>query len=239
MQSDGLVLAAKGVGEKDRLVTVLTKEQGVLRAFANGAQKPGNRLQSATQPFCYGQYEFARRKDTYTLAEAQPLELFFGLAAEPARLALAAYLAQLAQALCPQEEPAPEQLRLLLNILHFLCSGRRPQAMLKAIAELRLLTLAGFMPDLAPWESGQPALLDCPGGRLLPYAEGEAVPPGHCFLPAAAAAALAHICTQPLERAFAFSIPEEPLRALAAATQGYVRGQWGGRFEALEVYNRL
>ncbi|MDR3313564.1 MAG: DNA repair protein RecO [Oscillospiraceae bacterium] len=235
LQSDGLVLAAKGVGEKDRLVTVLSREQGIVYAYANGAQKPGNRLQSATQPFCYGQYEFARRKDTYTLTEAQPRELFFGLAAEPARLALAAYLAQLAEAVCPRDEPAPEQLRLLLNTLHYLCTGRRAQGMLKAVAELRLITLAGLMPDLESYEPGQPALLDCAGGRLLPCPAG-AAPPACRALPPAAAAALLHICTQPLERVFAFSIPEEPLQRLAEAAQEYVRRQWGGRLPVLQVF---
>lgn len=238
-QSDGLVLAAKAAGEKDRLVTVLSREQGILRAFANGAQKPGSRLQSATQPFCYGQYEFARRKDTYAITEAQPKELFFGLAAEPSRLALAAYLAQLAEALAPREEPAPEQLRLMLNILHFLCNGHRPQPMLKAVAELRLLTLAGYMPDAARCAPGEPALLDCPEGRLLPYAEGAPLPPGCHYLPPAAVAALIHICTVPLERVFSFSIPEEPMRLLAAASQAYVGAQWGGRFEALGVYEQM
>ena len=40
-------------------------------------------------------------------------------------------------------------LRLVLNALHFLCRGTRPQAVLKAIVELRMLSEAGYMPSIA------------------------------------------------------------------------------------------
>ena len=143
-----LTLRAAPIKENDRLTTLLTKEQGVLRAFANGARKPGNPLHGATQPFAYGQVDIRRRRDTYTITEAQAEGVFFhGLAADITRLALANYFAALCIELCPQEEPAPEQLRLMLNALHFLSEGTRPQALLKAVVELRLLSLAGYMPD--------------------------------------------------------------------------------------------
>ncbi|MDR2525772.1 MAG: DNA repair protein RecO [Oscillospiraceae bacterium] len=239
LQSEGLVLAAKATGEKDRLLTVLSKEYGVLFAYANGAQRAGSRLQGAAQPFCYGQFEFARRKDTYTLREAQPQEIFFALAHEPVRLALAVYFAQLGAALSPREEPAPEQLRLLLNLLHFLCEGTRSQALLKAVAELRLLSLAGFAPDMDAWDGEVPAALDCTGGRVLPVATGQRLPAGWCCLPPAAAAALAHICTAPLERLFRFAVTEEALCLLAGAAEQYLRRQWDGKFESLAYYRRL
>ena len=42
-----------------------------------------------------------------------------------------------------------EYLRLVLNALHFLCQGTRPQPLLKAIVELRMVSEAGYMPNLA------------------------------------------------------------------------------------------
>ena len=143
-----LTLRAAPIKENDRLITVLSKEQGIVRAFANGARKPKNPLHGATQPFAYGQMELLPRRDTYIVTEALANGLFFdGLAADVTRLALANYFAALCIEFCPQEEPAPEQLRLMLNALHFLSAGTRPQALLKAVAELRLLSLAGYMPD--------------------------------------------------------------------------------------------
>ena len=39
IETDGLVIREKAVGESDRLVTVLTREEGVLRAFARRAKR--------------------------------------------------------------------------------------------------------------------------------------------------------------------------------------------------------
>ena len=50
--------------------------------------------------------------------------------------------------LAPREEPAEDFLRLMLNALHFLGNGQRAPAWSKAVTELRMLSLAGFMPDL-------------------------------------------------------------------------------------------
>jgi len=120
-----------------------------MRAFANGARRPKSPLHAATQPFAYGQMQLITRRDTYTVREAQAEGVFFaGLAADITRLALANYFAALCIEFCPQQESAPEQLRLLMNALHYLCEGTRPQLLLKAIVELRLLCLAGYAPDV-------------------------------------------------------------------------------------------
>ena len=45
-------------------------------------------------------------------------------------------------------QEAEAQLRLLLNSLYLLSEGRRAPRLVKAVYELRAMTLAGFMPDL-------------------------------------------------------------------------------------------
>jgi len=149
MQTQALTLRASPLKENDRLIVVLTEQHGLMRAFANGARRPKSPLHAATQPFAYGQMQLTMRRDTYTVREAQAEGVFFaGLAADITRLALANYFAALCIEFCPQQEPAPEQLRLLMNALYYLCEGTRPQLLLKAIVELRLLCLAGYAPDV-------------------------------------------------------------------------------------------
>ncbi|MCL2106482.1 MAG: DNA repair protein RecO [Oscillospiraceae bacterium] len=233
IQTEALVLFSSETGENDRLITVLSKEHGVLRAFANHARKPSSRLQSASQPFCRGTYEFSQRKDAWTVTEARPKELFFGLAADPARLALAVYLADLARELSPREEPAPEQLRLMLNVLHFLASGRRPQPLLKAVAELRLMCLAGYAPSLEA-SGGTPYYFDCLAGKLTPQPNRRTME-----LSPGVLEALRFLCAVPLERAFHFTMPDHALRELSGVTQRYIIEQMGRQFESLRYYEKL
>lgn len=68
-------------------------------------------------------------------------------------LSLALYFAQLMAELAPELDDAEPYLRLILNTLHLLSSGKRPQLQLKAIFEMRLLSIAGYMPNLVACET--------------------------------------------------------------------------------------
>ncbi len=64
------------------------------------------------------------------------------------KTSLAAYMGELAETLVPQGEPAQEYLSLMLNSLHLLETDQRTVDFIKPLFELRLLTMAGYMPDL-------------------------------------------------------------------------------------------
>jgi DNA repair protein RecO (recombination protein O) len=97
---------------------------------------------------CYGRFSFFVNRDRYTLDNADLEQSFFSLRRRVDSLALATYIAELFGELAPREEEAGDYLRLILNSLHLLAEERRPPEQLKAICELRLMTMAGYMPDL-------------------------------------------------------------------------------------------
>ena len=53
INTDGLIIKKGSVGENDRLVTVLTRDLGVIRAFVHGANKVKGKTVSATDALCY------------------------------------------------------------------------------------------------------------------------------------------------------------------------------------------
>lgn len=232
MRTTALVLRTAEIKENDRLITVLSEDLGVIRAFANGAKKPKSPLHGACQAFAYGEFELAQRRDTYVVTGAQASGVFFdGLAAEISRLALAGYFGALCIELAPHEEPAAEHLRLVMNALHFLGKGLRPQHLLKAAVELRLLCLAGYMPDLDDVPQSPQVYLDCAKGVLVPQA-GQA----RVLLTPPVLEAMRFLCTAPLERAFRFNLPEEGLRTLSFVSQTYLYHQTGRQFDELAFW---
>ena len=52
IKTDGIILRETMTGEQDRLVTVLTRSNGVIKAFVNGARNPKNKNVSSTGLLC-------------------------------------------------------------------------------------------------------------------------------------------------------------------------------------------
>ena len=52
----GLVIREQTIGESDRLVTLLTADYGLVRAFVRGAKQMKNRLASSTSLFAYSEF---------------------------------------------------------------------------------------------------------------------------------------------------------------------------------------
>lgn len=230
------------IGEADRFVTALTERLGVIRASARGAQKPKSRNAGATRLLCYSHLSLVQGREKYIIDEARPIHVFLGLGSDVGKLALAQYFCELAGVLAPREEPAGEHLRLLCTALHHMEQGSRPLPLLKAVVELRLLTLGGFMPDLTGCArcgtaAAETMWLSPKEGRL--HCESCGCPPGGLPVAAGVLAALRHIAAAPAEKCFAFSLGEESLRALQKVSEAYLLCQVGRGFRTLDFYNSL
>ena len=144
----GLILKEIDYRESDKLLTVLTKDLGVVFVRARGAKKTKNKASAATSLFAYSNLTLFKMGDKFTVDSADSIDLFFGLHSDIVKISLAAYICELCSIFSPELEPAEQQLRLALNTLHLLEKDKRPPMLLKAIFELRLTAISGFLPDL-------------------------------------------------------------------------------------------
>ena len=112
INTDGLIIREQSIGESDRLVTVLTREQGILRAFVRGAKAMKSRSASSTQLLCYSRLSIYEGREKYIIDEAEPIEVFFSLRTDFEKLSLAQYFCELALALAPEKMEAGDFLRL-------------------------------------------------------------------------------------------------------------------------------
>lgn len=244
IQTEGLVIMEKSVGESDRLVTVLTRKEGVVRAFAQQAKKMRSNKLSATQLFGYSRFVFFKGRDKYIIDDAQPIEVFFDLRRDIERLSLAQYFCELAGALAPQEAEAGDFLRLMLNAMHFLCKGSRSNSLLKAIVEMRMLSLAGYMPNL----------VCCAGCSCYEADEMFFLPRsgviycGECLQPSAepavrlsrgALTGLRHTVYADFEKLFSFQLSQQGQKELSQASELYVTSTLQRSFNTLDFYHQM
>lgn len=240
--TDGLILKEQNIGEKDKLVTVLTRHNGLVRAFVRGAKSFKNRKNSATGMFCYSKISLYQTKDSYIIDEAEPIETFFGLREKLEKISLAQYFSELIMTLVQEEEPAEEYLRLILNSLHFLSKDKLPVEQVKAITELRLMCIAGYMPRLVACErcgeyETNTMYFDAEDGLL--YCENCASTNAVFSLDIGLVKALRHIAFSDFEKIYSFKIEDYALPDLSYITEKYLLAQLGKGFKTLDFYNSV
>lgn len=239
MNTDALVLKVTDTGESDRLVTLLTSEYGVLRAFANRAKKINSRMHGATQSLCYADFSIYKSRDSYIIDDASAKEVFFGLREDIEKLALAQYFCAVAAELAPEMEPARDYLRVILNSMHLLETGRRTNNFLKGVTELKIAAFSGFMPDLTVCRG-----CGCePSGEAFLNLEDGCIYCKNCgggeIINATVLAAMRHVCANPIERIYSFSMPERDEIRFAQVCEKFLLSQTRTRFKALDFYKSL
>jgi DNA repair protein RecO (recombination protein O) len=148
-KATGINLKALPMGESDRLVTVLTKEFGLVRAVAPGARKHKSRLGGRSGLFVVNDLMFSRGKSLDKLIQAETQQSFAGLSKDLAKLTASQYLAEIALAQALTEQPQEELYCLLIEHLGRLEAASQRQILpCLAQAIFHLLALAGVAPDV-------------------------------------------------------------------------------------------
>ncbi len=241
--TSGLVLREVNYKEADKILTVLTADEGKLTISARGARRRGSRIGAAAQILAYSDMTLFQNKGRWSLNEAETRELFPGLRQDLGRLALGTYMAELLEALSDEDSRSPELLPLGLNSLYAVAAGRE-KALVKAAFELRLLCLSGYAPDLfacsvcgreapeQPRFDTRAGCLRCRGckGQNM----GVSMP-----LDAAALAAMRHVVLAPAKRFLAFQLEAPSLKLFSAACETYVLTQLERGFRTLDFYKQV
>lgn len=150
LASDALVLRTYTLGETSKVVVLLTRERGKLRAVAKGARGKRSRYQSALEPLSEVRVTLYGRQGTelYRLGQCELLRSAFPAAELGLESALTlSYFAELIDAFCPDAEVDDAVYRLALAVLAAAGEGR-PSALLSRYIEAWLLRLSGLYPPL-------------------------------------------------------------------------------------------
>lgn len=258
--TDGLVLRSKPFGENDRIITLLTPEEGRITVVAKGGRSLKSGSLPATQLFSYGNYEISHRGDYKWIRGASVLRQFPAMTADIAKVSLASYFASVADELSGENEEGGEILRLILNSYHALDTGIRPDGQIKAAFELRAAAMSGFMPELSSCrgcrrESAEVMYLDVMNGRLLcddcmrraalisakEKAASEDIREAEIFLPLSPSvtAAMRYVLNAGEGRFLAFSLDISELPGFCRAAETYLLSHIGHGFDTLEFYKTV
>ncbi|HHP7243898.1 MAG TPA: DNA repair protein RecO [Elainellaceae cyanobacterium] len=145
----GINLKSIPLGESDRLLTVLTPEQGLIRAVAPGARKHKSSLRGRSSLFAVNELLIAKGRSLDKIVQAEGLESFPNLSQDLGTLTASQYLAEVALCQALSQQPQAELFALVCEHLRRLV--KQPQSLTLAClvhAVFHLLVVAGLAPQV-------------------------------------------------------------------------------------------
>ena len=254
LEVKGLVIRSVDLKESDRLITIFTEEMGAVTALARGARSLKSRKMSSTMQFCYSSFVLFGQGDKLWVRESELIESFFDLRNSIEGLALGGYIAEILSDVTTAQADR-DLLRLSLNSLYAIGTGKYPIEKIKAAFEIRCASILGFMPEILEChncgERHGDFFFDIMGGYLectecrheaelthripddphekrtiSPLSEGAKIALGYCIY-----------C--PIEKIFSFSTGDDDMRLFSKAAENYLLNQLGRSFKTLDFYKEV
>lgn len=144
----GMVLSTAPIGEYDRRVVLLTKEQGKIAAFARGARRPNSPLVGAVNPFAFGEFTVYAGRNSYTIQSANISNYFAELRSDMLGAYYGFYFLEFAEYYTKEANDEREMLKLLYQTLRALLNPHIPNKLIRYIFELKVYCINGEGPQV-------------------------------------------------------------------------------------------
>ncbi|MBQ6432086.1 MAG: DNA repair protein RecO [Oscillospiraceae bacterium] len=242
-KTEGIVLRAIEYKDTDKLLTVLTRDLGKVTFKARGVKSKNSKLRAASQILTFSEFTVTDFQGRYVIREAVCKEIFPELQNDLTLLSLASYFVQVCDMVAQEADPMPELLSLLLNALYALSKLKLPQAMVKAVFELRTACIAGFLPDLrgcAICGREDPDRFNITQG-VLQCATCRSEDTNGIRMPVSAGVlnAMRYISSADPKRLFSFRLSDVSCTELSQITESYLTMRLERGFSALDFYKSL
>ncbi|WP_062378534.1 DNA repair protein RecO [Demequina pelophila] len=148
-RDDAIVLRTHKLGEADRIVTMLTRHHGKVRAVAKGVRRTTSRLGARVEPFMLVDVQLYEGRNLDIVSQVETREPYARLIASDYALYTAATaMVEAADKLVDHEkEPAYPQYRLLHGALGVLSRREHEVGLVLDSFLLRSLAIAGYAPS--------------------------------------------------------------------------------------------
>jgi DNA repair protein RecO (recombination protein O) len=182
-RDEAIVLRTQKLGEADRIISLLTRTSGRVRAVGRGVRRTSSKFGARLEPFMHVDIQIAAGRSLDVIAQVETLSAFARpIGADYARYTAGTAMLETAERLTAEEgEPALQQYLLLVAGLRALAEGARAPSLLLDSYLLRALAIAGYAPSFDSCAS-----CGAPGPHRNVSAGGGGVLCNDCRLPGSA-----------------------------------------------------
>jgi DNA repair protein RecO (recombination protein O) len=148
---EAVVLRTHKLGEADRIISLLTREHGRIRAVAKGVRRTTSRFGARLEPCGYVNVQLAKGRSLDVITQVETREPFGqSIGSDYGRYTTATAMLEAADRLVAEEhEPATQQFLLLVGGLRALVAQAHDTSLILDSYLLRSLAIAGYAPSFA------------------------------------------------------------------------------------------
>lgn len=149
-RDDGIVLRTQKLGEADRIVTILTRRTGRVRAVGKGVRRTKSRFGARLEPFTHVDLLLYTGRSLDVIIQAETVRAYGEpLAVDYPRYTSGTAMLETAERFTPiEKEPLIRQFLLLVGGLRALGGGAHDPRLVLDAYLLRTLAVAGYAPAL-------------------------------------------------------------------------------------------
>jgi DNA repair protein RecO (recombination protein O) len=145
-----VVLRQHKLGEADRIVTLLTREHGLVRAVAKGVRRTRSKFGARLEPFAHIDVQLHPGRNLDIVTQVQAIDAFAtDIVSDYGRYTCACAVLETAERLAGEERaPVPALHQLTVAALRAVADGVRPRELVLDAYLLRAMGIAGWAPAL-------------------------------------------------------------------------------------------
>lgn len=149
-RDEAVVVRQHKLGEADRIVTLLTRKHGLVRAVAKGVRRTKSRFGARLEPFSYIDVQLHPGRNLDTVTQVHTLEAFAAdIIDDYGRYTTACAVLETAERLAGEERaPAPKLHALTASALRAIAAKQRPHELVLDAYLLRAMRFSGWAPAL-------------------------------------------------------------------------------------------
>src|SRR3954451_6408226 len=150
-RDEGVVLRTQKLGEADRIVTVLTRRHGRVRAVAKGVRRTRSKFGARLEPFGHVDLQLYAGRELDIVTQAETLSPYGdAIAADYPSDTAGTVVLETAERLTAEErEPALRLFLLVVGALRSLSKAEHDASLVLDAFLLRAMSVAGYEPALA------------------------------------------------------------------------------------------
>ena len=238
----GMVLSTMPIGEYDRRVVILTKEQGKISAFARGARRPNSPLVGAVNPLAFGEFTMYEGRTSYTIQSASITNYFAELREDVVGAYYGFYFLEVADYYAKEYTDEREMLKLLYQSMRALINPHIPNRLVRRIFELKALTVNGQAPQVFQCvicgDQERPAVFSpAKGGLVCSECSGDVI--DGMILDNSTLYSMQYIESTPVVKLYTFTVAENVLAELEKVVDRLMEVYVDRRFKSLEILETL